>query len=135
MLTLYPVPKPGVSPVWIDASDPTDEERQQVKADFSVEIPSRADLSEIESSSRLVNRDGVLRLSLPLLPSDEGASAPPFGFVLNDKILVTVRFSEVHSIEQAKRLFDNPARPRSVDVFETLLEAMVDYSADLLAGC
>src|SRR5215831_6181 len=101
MLTAYPTPLPSSSPVWIDVFNPSEEERHQIQTDFQIEIPSRADLSEIESSSRLVNRDGLLRLSLPLIPSPDDAdpTPPPLGFILNPKLLVTVRFSEVHAIE------------------------------------
>jgi magnesium transporter len=134
MLTVYPTPVQGAPPVWIDVFDPDETERKKIQADFGIEIPSRAALSEIESSSRLVNRDGLLRLSLPLIPSsDDGdPSPPPLGFILTSKLLVTVRFSEVHAIEQTKTLLTHVKPPNSADVFVTLLEAMVDYGADLL---
>ena len=134
MLTAYPTPAQGGSPVWIDVFNPTDEERRQIQTDFGIEIPSRADLSEIESSSRLVERDGLLRLSLPLIPptDSEDPTPPPLGFVLTPKLLITVRFSEVHAMEHTKTLFLDAKPPNSVDVFVTLLEAMVDYGADLL---
>ena len=45
---------------------------------------------------------------------------------------MTVRFSEVHSIEQAKTLFAKSAPSSSVDAFVKLVEAMVDYGADML---
>src|SRR5580765_7555677 len=104
MLTAYPTPVRGAAPVWIDVFDPSEEERRQIQTDFGIEIPSRADLSEIESSSRLVNRDGLLRLSLPLIPSpdDTDPAPPPLWFVLSPKLLVTVRFSEVHAMEQTR---------------------------------
>ena len=134
MLTAYPTPVQGASPVWIDVFNPSEEERCQIQTDFQIEIPSRADLSEIESSSRLVNRDGLLRLSLPLIPSPDDAdpTPPPLGFILTPKLLVTVRFSEVHAMEQTKTRLAPDKPLNSVNVFVTLLEAMVDYGADLL---
>jgi len=40
-------------PVWIDLLDPTEEERTRVEREFGIRVPSRAELEEIESSSRL----------------------------------------------------------------------------------
>lgn len=78
MLSVYPASERGASAVWIDVFDPTDDERRQLHAKYGIDVPSRADLSEIESSSRLVSREGMLRLSLPLVPADgsDGEIAP-----------------------------------------------------------
>jgi magnesium transporter len=72
---------------------------------------------------------------MPLIPSRESDDpvAPPLGFVLSPTVLVTVRFSEVHGIEQIASLFKTPTPPSSsVHVFVAILEVMVDYGADLL---
>src|SRR5438045_2727455 len=86
-------------PVWVDLLDPSAAEVEQVRRDFSVRVPSRDELSEIESSSRLSKHEGQLYLSMPLLPPGDGDPyPPPLGFVLSPRILVTVRFSDLAPI-------------------------------------
>ena len=123
------------SPIWIDLLNPTEEEMQRVKTDFGVQVPSRDELSEIESSSRLAKHDDALYLSMPLIPprDSDDPLPPPLGFVLTPKVLVTVRFSDVHAIDRLISQFSSGNAPAdSAHVFVTVLEAMVDYGADLL---
>ena len=72
-------------------------------ARFGVQVPSRESLQEIETSSRTRSEGDVLYVSMPLTLQDAAAGlAPlPLGFVLSAKLLLTVRFSEVHSFAKA----------------------------------
>jgi len=128
-------PGEGAPPIWIDLLEPTEDERLQISKQFKIHVPSRADLSEIESSSRLFSRDGLVCVSMPGIrpPDSNELMPPPLGFVLTPNILVTIRFSQIHGVEQAISLFKsaNPP-PDSVHVFVAILEMMVDYGADLL---
>jgi magnesium transporter len=121
-------------PVWVDLLNPTEAEIQQTQQSFSLRIPSRNELSEIETSSRLVKRGRELYLSMPLLPPAEGnPNAPPLGFIVTPDILVTVRFSDLAPIEQLAAEFDSSGEDiDSGDTFVRLLEFMVDRAADLL---
>jgi magnesium transporter len=134
MLTAYPVGTPPAEAAWIDLLDPDENERKHVTVACGVEIPTRSALEEIEASSRLRAQGTTLILSMPIASkSAAGAMAPtPFGFVLTPKLLVTVRYAEVHAIKPALGHIPPGSRPNSVDLFALLLEAMVDYTADLL---
>jgi magnesium transporter len=135
MLTTYPTNRStGRASVWIDLFCPSEEERAKVSADSGIEIPSRQQLEEIESSSRLRAHDDVLILSMPLASrSETGEAMPtPAGFVLTPNLLVTVRYAELHAIRPALESMKKEAAPSSVDMFTTLVEAMVDYTADML---
>ena len=133
MLTNYPGGSPS-SAVWIDLFDPTEEERAQASAHCGIEVPSRSALEEIEASSRLRARGDVLTLSMPIASkSASGESMPtPLGFVLTPKLLVTVRYAELHAIKPALDHLGHEAAPTSIEMFALLVEAMVDYAADLL---
>ena len=87
---------------WIDLLNPTAGEIAQVAADYGIAVPSRESLQEIEASSRLKVVGQVLYVSMPLAIQDESAgfAAVPLGFVLSPKLLVTVRYSEVHAFSQ-----------------------------------
>jgi magnesium transporter len=134
MLTTYPEGARAQSAVWIDLLDPSDDERRQASAHCGIEIPSRNALEEIEASSRLRARGDMLILSMPIASkSPTGDSMPtPLGFVLTPKLLVTVRYAELHAIKPALEHLGHDGKPTSVDMFALLVEAMVDYAADLL---
>jgi magnesium transporter len=114
---------------------PTREERDSMANEHGLRIPSREALQEIESSSRLRAEGQVLTLSMPLTVPEERADAmpAPLGFVLSPSLLVSVRFTEVHGFADVRaRLEKGDAPADSTAVFATLIEAMVDYRADLL---
>jgi magnesium transporter len=124
----------GAAPLWIDLQDPSEEERAQVGERFKIHIPTRDELSEIESSSRLFSREGLVCVSMPLIPPphSDDLAPPPLGFVLTPSILVTIRFSEIHGLEQVATLFKTNPAQSSVEAFVAIVEAMVDFGADML---
>src|SRR5258706_1070769 len=154
MLTAYPASTPTLpSPAsdggkgggahaagkasWLDLLDPTPEERASVERDYGLELPSREDLSEVESSSRIAEENGVLFLSMPIVSHARALEdAPsPIGFVLSKDLLVTIRYTQLRSFDAAAAKFcKSETRVSSVDAFATLVEEMVDRSADLLEG-
>ncbi len=85
MLTVSP-PSPAVGDaphpdaVWIDLLDPSEEEARLVSDLTKLHVPTKAELSEIESSSRLRRSGDVLYLSIPLFMP--GQPVKPVGFVL-----------------------------------------------------
>ena len=80
--------------VWIDLLKPTPEETSFVERATGLHVPTAAELSEIESSSRMRTNDRVLFLSAPLVSraTDMDPQTTPVGFVLCPERLITVRF-------------------------------------------
>ena len=135
MLTLFPkYAKDPSGAVWIDLFDATDDEVSAVAKALAVDIPARADLEEIESSSRLQSEDGWTQLSTPVSAHGDDEGPTPVGFLLSEKFLVTIRYTEMHAFDSATKLFarDNAAACAPDDVFASLIEGMVDYGADML---
>ncbi|HEX4078803.1 MAG TPA: magnesium transporter CorA family protein [Rhizomicrobium sp.] len=134
MMTTYPAGSPADGAVWIDLFEPGEDERSKASAICGVEVPSRGALEEIEASSRLRAMGDALILSMPIASkSASGDAIPtPLGFVLTPKLLVTVRYAELHAIKPALGHLQANGRSSSVEMFALLVEAMVDYSADLL---
>jgi len=123
--------------VWLDLVDPTDAERALAERSTGLEIPARADIEEIESSSRLYVEDGVLMLNTPMAfhDADGVPILTPLGFVLSERRLVTVRYAPLTVFEQfSAHLPHGMAEPSSSEVFLRLLEAIVDRLADMLEG-
>jgi magnesium transporter len=141
MLTTYPGRQSGTSPIdvsktwWIDLNDPTPAEIDAAEQICRFSVPSREDLSEIETSSRLSEDDGILYLSMPIVArADEVDEAPsPLGFVLSKDYLVTIRYADLHSFELVASRFAKPEAPRtSFETFASIAEAMVEVTADAL---
>jgi magnesium transporter len=128
---------PGVAakPFWIDLLQPTDDERNRVETDHGLRIPTREQLEEIESSSRLRAEAQVLTLSMPLVVPEEkpDAQPAPLGFIVSPVLLVTARYTPVSGFAEVTARIEKGAAPRnSLATFAALIEAMVDHRADRL---
>lgn len=125
---------PGV--VWLDLMQGTPEEVAFIERTTGLHVPSIAELSEIETSSRLRIENHALYLSTPLLlRANTGEPVmTPVGFVLNGDRLITVRFEASLAFDTFKGNVASPdhAHPSSAGVFIGLMEAIVDRLADLL---
>lgn len=122
--------------VWIDVTDPTEEEDRLINAAVSVDIPSRADMEEIETSSRLYTEDGKAFMTA-LLPVDTTSDSPrilPVSFVLAGGTLITVRYHEPRAFEAftSRALRINTGCGDAISVLSQLLDAVVDRIADVL---
>jgi magnesium transporter len=126
-------PAPTVS--WIDLLHPTNEERASVEASYGLSLPSREELSEVELSSRISEKNGVLFLSMPTVSHVGGLDqAPsPLGFVLSKNLLVSIRYTQLHSFDTVAAKYSKvDGHFSSVDTFAALVDEMVDLSADLI---
>ena len=132
-----PAPESAPKGVWYDLLDPTPEERAFVDAAAGVSIPSRAELEEIEVSSRLYSDEGVEYMTVTAasrLDSDAPVKTPVL-FVLNGTALVTARFIELRPFVNAIERMSRPGAAANVSaesLMLTLIEAMVDRLADAL---
>ncbi|MBS0640481.1 MAG: magnesium transporter CorA family protein [Acetobacteraceae bacterium] len=123
------------SAAWIDLESPTAAEVDLVQQATGLHVPTEAEISEIETSSRLANREGVLYLSMPLISTlTELASLVSAGFVLSQQQLITVRFAPSRTF----KLYSDSLQVESLrngtpaHVLVGLLEAIVDRGADIL---
>lgn len=124
----------GGKTVWVDLCHPTDADIGQSCTVYGLDIPPRAQLEEIEFSSRLQYEDSVFTISVPVTPPGRNSGADvstPLGFVLTRDMLVTIRFAELHTFDAITKRVNR--RPRSApDIFMVIVEALIDYHADRL---
>jgi magnesium transporter len=125
----------GPDSVWIDLYGPDDEARALVRQLTGSDVPTLDELSEIESSSRLVLEGETLQLSLPLaLPGPAGTRTVPLGFVLTRERLITVRYGDIPAwpalAKQARQAEE--AGQGSAEIMTMILEAVVERIADVL---
>jgi len=133
MLTQYPVDGHAA---WADLVDPTDAEVAKACSDYRIAVPARRQLEEIESSSRLRAEGDTLFLSMPVTPRPADGAEPvtaPVGFVITPNVLVTIRYADLRAFQNVREQIAKKGTPcPSSEIFLTLLEAMVDTSADKL---
>jgi magnesium transporter len=140
MLSAYPAHHaPGAmlkDATWVDLLDPSDAERAAFEETFGLRVPTKEELAEIETTSRLrIERDALYMTAPLVFAPDEGPwLVTPTGFVLAKNILLTVRSTKLRAFDAtaAECAASEPLQP--VAVFVRLLEALVERIADLLEG-
>jgi magnesium transporter len=121
--------------LWLDLFDPSPEERQAVNNALGVDLPTRADMEEIEVSSRLYQENGALYMTALVL-ANSGTENPVAGvvtFALIRNTLITIRYTE----PQPFRTFEARCRRGTVpatkaeNVLLDLLDVIIDRLADI----
>lgn len=122
--------------VWLDLYNATDEERAFTERVTGLRVPARTELSEIERSSRLSMRSGVLTMSTPMVSPGDGERRviAPLGFVVSPERLLTIRYAPMTALDAyAEDMCDEAApAPTGMGAFIGVLEAIVDRLADVL---
>jgi magnesium transporter len=123
--------------VWIDLLSPSPEEERRVQAALKLEIPTREEMQEIESSSRLYKEDETLFLTANFLYGVENGEygSTAISFVLNNTSLVTVRYATPRAFSVfSARCQRTPATLLATPdaVMLHLFEQVVDRLADIL---
>lgn len=122
------------SAVWIDLIEPTKEEEALAEQLIGQNIPTRAEMQEIEPSSRLYEKNGALFMTMSVLYGvDEGRpSTDPISFILTDKHLVTVRYVDPRPfVAFTSHVNADPdLTKKPLTVLIRLLDALIDRQAD-----
>src|SRR6476661_1350274 len=118
---------------WIDLEEPTKQEERLVEQCIGVNVPTQAEMAEIEPSSRLYEKNGTLYMTVSALRGVDEAhpTTTPIGFVLAGNRLVTIRYATPKPV----RTFENHARrdPELVRDGPTALVRLLDAIIDRLA--
>lgn len=138
---LRPIPDLAAAPeraVWIDLLSPDAAEEASVEAMLDIDVPTLAEMAEIEDSSRLyADADAGATFMTATLPARAGSGRPvaaPVTFILVGARLVTVRYD-------TPRAFDTfPQRAERLDlgccdgesVLLALLDAVLERLADII---
>ena len=129
----------NVTPVWVDLTDPSDEERDWVSSIFGVMLPDEDEVKDIEASARYYEADnGDLHLRSDfLLEEDEGESrVVTVAFILARNMLFSMHNDDLPVFRLVR--MRARSRPGSIgdfkDVLLDLYSTDVEYSADALEG-
>lgn len=122
--------------IWVDLLNPSGKELEILKDYFGFKIPTRAEMVEIEVSSRLYSLDGNLFMTAAMISNSETEEPKldPITFILTNKQLVTIRYIE----PQAFKLFVSNVSNNNIHFDDSLLllldllDAVIDRIADIL---
>jgi magnesium transporter len=122
--------------LWIDLLEPTPEEERAVEAQCGIDVPTREEMREIESSNRLYEEDGGVYLTSTIvtkldtdLPQNSQVT-----FILKDGRLITNRYTDPlpfrRFISYAER--HAPACSTGPAILAGLVEAIINRVADVI---
>lgn len=114
--------------VWLDCFQPTPEEERLIETTLGIELPTREEMMEIETTNRLVEEGAVYTMTTTLV-SKSDTNAPenaPVTFILTPHHLITVRYSEFVSFRTFIADFQHsPASYPTADRTFTALQSMI----------
>jgi magnesium transporter len=120
--------------IWIDLLNPASEEEQIVERALGLDVPTRAEMREIEVSNRFYTEAGAHFMTALLMQAVDG-DAPIISnvtFILIGDRLVTVRYAEpkAFAIFADRAIKGDPPCASGPEVLMGLLETIVQRQAD-----
>ncbi len=121
--------------LWIDLLNPTLKEQKAVEAFLEINLQTRQQLEEIETSSKYSETENaIFSNSNFFVPNDDSFVVEPVSFIICEGVLVSVRNSEFRTFnEAAKKLQMNyRAYPTGYHLLISIMEVRIDFDADLV---
>lgn len=123
------------SVIWIDMVTPSIEEIKAVESTFDMSFPTKQESEEIELSSRYWEEDNRIEINSYFLINENGsASNETVSFILQGKLLVSVRYKDLASFSAfTKRLLTSPKEFRNgYSIFCQIIDIRIDADADTI---
>ena len=135
LVSILPYEISTKKPIWIDVSDPSEEERAWVNATFSITLPHPEHLRDIEASARFYEEDDELHVRSDFLRGkDIDTLSVIVAFVLSKNVLFSVHDQDLPLFQMFRqRTLGHPELIEdSLDVLIDLYGSDVEFSADAL---
>jgi magnesium transporter len=122
--------------VWVDLLNPTREEELKLEDKLGVLLPTREDMAEIETSSRLYMEDGAAFMTavISFFGGQHRLQTGPVTFVLVKGRLITIRYIEPASFAIFTDHIEKQPQQCvcGATTFLNLLDVLIDRTADLI---
>jgi magnesium transporter len=122
--------------VWIDLLQPSPQDDRFVEEVLMVDIPTRAEMREIEPSNRFYQEKGAYFMTASIVYNIEAPvpSTTPVTFILAGDRLVTVRYAEPKAFPLYMQRVDKGDAPCATGaaIMMGLIEALIHRKADLI---
>ena len=136
-LVLLPNGAPLEQAIWVDLYKPLPGQEDRTKG-LGIDVPTLADMEEIEISNRLYRENNVdyMTVVLPGMSETKAPLSSPVTFILTAQRLVTVRHHVPRPFETYPQRADKvgPGCTSPDRIFLGLMEEIVGRLADLLEG-
>ncbi|MDR1976617.1 MAG: magnesium/cobalt transporter CorA [Campylobacteraceae bacterium] len=123
--------------IWIDMLTPTISEIRTVEKLFDMKFPTKQESEEIEISSRYWEEGERIEInSYFLVNNDENPYNETVSFMLQDKILISIRYKILKSFDEfAGKLFmAHKELKDGFDIFTKIIDIRIDADADTIEG-
>lgn len=122
--------------LWIDLLEPSPEEERHVESELGIDVPTREEMREIESSNRLFEEDGAVYLTATIVTKLD-TSLPQNSqvtFILKDGRLITNRYTDPLPFRRFASYAERHgnACASGSAVLAGLVEALVNRVADVI---
>ncbi len=122
--------------VWVDLLEPSIEEERLVERELALEVPSREEMREIETSNRLYEENGALFMTATVAAKLDTArpESTAITFILANGKLITNRYVDTRSFKQFISYAERhpQACNSAVAILAGLIEAITERIADTL---
>lgn len=118
---------------WVDLINPTDEEKLYVEKTLNIDLFTKQESEEIETSSKYIETIDEIGINLNFIRTYNGNYInDPVSFIIKNKILITQReyhykaFDDIYKKLTLNNIIDGD------DLYLSLLDIRIDYDADLI---
>jgi magnesium transporter len=132
-------PAPDIVPehcIWLDLLEPTLEEERAVERFLAIEVPTREEMKEIETSNRLYEEDGALYMTATVVTKidTERPETSAITFILVRNKLITTRYVDPLSFRRFIAYAERHPTMASASaaILAGLLESVIERTADVL---
>lgn len=123
--------------IWIDLIEPTPDEDHAVEKALGLSVPTRAEMAELEASSRLYREGGATYVTADIIHNGDAdiPTVDPVTFVLTEGPLVTIRYFDPKPFTQLMERLEREPRlcTTGAELFLNLMEAIIDRASDILS--
>jgi magnesium transporter len=122
--------------VWIDLLHPTDQEEVDIETILGIDVPTRAEMREIEASNRFYSESGAQFMTAFVIHASDKDSVTTSNvtFILAGNRLITVRYGEPRAFtllaDRACRSSEGCATGPQIMI--SLIETLIQRQADLI---
>lgn len=121
--------------LWIDLLEPSPRERKMVESFMEINLQSREQAEEIETSSRYSEAENFIQCNSNFsILTPDGFIVEPVSFTLTEGILISSRNCELRTFNEASRKLQISYKSYTTGfhVLVSILEARIDLDADMV---
>lgn len=121
--------------IWIDMISPSIEEVKTVESIFNIKFPTKQESEEIELSSRYWEEDNRIEInSYFLINADNAAFNETVSFILQDDLLISIRYKNLESFNTfIRKLLNSPREFKNgYSIFCEIIDIRIDADADII---